>query len=522
MFYDFFVEQVEMTKKPTLNSNTNSSVSRFPLLYAFLKMWDGCSDAFVQSRTHQLGLDIALGLLTAFGRRTLSRGICARARQFVDWSKYYRFFSKDKWFPVLLKHKLLEYVAQHLGSSEPFVVAVDDTSKPKSGKKIPASGYFYDSKSPPFARSFAWQLRFLTLSALLTLHGPVAAAKGILISFKLAPTLEKLKKDASDEQRAAHKKLAKNWTITTQLSEQVLLLRAQMNAIADLAHRLLVIVADASYANKTVIRNLPQKCLLICRIKKNLALYGLPENSSGRGRKRAYGEKLPAPEEYRRNDTIPYSSCTIFAAGKWHELKFKTLAPVLWKSAGAEHLCRLIVIAPLHYRLSKNSKLLYRRPAYLLVSDPKYPVHLAVQHYFHRWQIEVNHRNAKTNFGVGDAQVWNPRSVSRQFAFASFVYSLLELASINAYGPERGGNYVPLAKWRNDPRARPSALDVVTRLRIEVLMHSTGGVCNSFHLKRDLSPNTAKYAEAASVWLAETVPKGLSQEFWSSILYADA
>ena len=511
-----------MTIKPTLNSNTNTSLSRFPLLYAFFRLWNGCSDAFVQSRTHQLGLEIALGLLSAFGRRTISRGICARARQFYDWSKYYRFFSKCKWNHIILKHKILEYLAAYLSPSEPFVVAVDDTYKPKSGKKIPSSGFFYDSKSPPFARSFKWQLRFLTLSALLTPHGPIAAVKGILINFKLAPTLGKPKRNASDAAKAYHKKLTRNWTITSQLTEQILLLRAQMDAILSLAHRLLVVVADASYANKTVIRNLPQRCVLISRIRKNLALYSLPDNFKGKGRKRIYGDKLPTPEQLRQNDEIPYQTCQIFACGKWHELKFKTTSPVLWKSAGGDHLCRLIVIAPLHYRLAKCSKLLYRRPAYLLVSDLVYPVHLAIQHYFHRWEIEVNHRNAKTHFGVGDAQVWNRHSVARQFAFAAFIQSLLELAALDAYGPGRSEHYVPLAKWRNDSRARPSALDVVTRLRIEILMNATGGACIPFQTQRGLSPNAAKYARAASIWLAQTVPKGLSESFWSSIIYADA
>lgn len=511
-----------MKSNPTLYCHTNTSLSRFPLLCAFIQIWSECQGAFAQDRTHRRALDLALGLLGAFGRRTITRAICARARQFLDWSADYRFFSKDKWFGVILSQKLLEHLSRHLRADDPLVIAIDDTHKPKSGKKIPASGYFYDSKSPPFARSFKWQLRFLSFSALLTPHGPIAAARGILIRFKLAPTLSKPKKSASEEQKLEYRKFAKLWTIASQLVEQLHLLRAQMDAHIDLAKRLLVVCADSSYVNKTVLRRLPERCILIGRTRKDLKLYQLPDCSNIKGRKRRYGELAPTPEELRQDDSVPYESTTIFAAGKWHNLRYKTMTPLLWKSAGYNLPLRLIVIAPLHYRLRKNSKLLYRRPAYLLVSDTAYPVHLAIQHYFHRWEIEVNHRDAKSVAGVGQAQVRNPRSVSRQFSFVALVWSWLQLASLDAYGPERGASYIPLAKWRNDPRARPSGLDIVSQLRLEMMMYESGSEQIAFQADRDLSPTSSKYAAYAQAWLAQTVPKGLSESLWSSICYADA
>jgi hypothetical protein len=479
--------------------------------------------AFAQERTHQLGLTLALGLLTAFGRRTLSRGICARALQHFDWSRFYRFFSKDIWFPVVLTHQLLIEIGQRLQSGLPLVIGIDDTTKDKTGKKIPSSGYFYNSKSPPFARSFKWALRFISICALLTAHGPIADARGILIKFKLAPTIQKPKKNAPKAEHNLYKQLVKNWSITTQLVEQLHLLRAQMNAIASLANRLLVAVGDGSYTNKTVIRNLPDRCIFIGRTRKDIKLFEPAKRLLGSlGRARRYGARLPAPDEIRKDDTIPYQSCRVFAAGKWHELKYKTIAPVLWESVGCGTLLRLIIIAPLHYRLSRNSKLLYRRPAYLLVTDPSYPVHLAIQHYFHRWEIEVNHRDAKETFGVGDAQVRHPRSVARQFSFAALIYSLLSIAGINAYGPSRTTNYTPRPKWRNDHRSRPSALDLATQLRVELWRHESGGQIIEFQVDPVLAPNHPKYIESAIGWLAQTVPRELPTTAWSAILHADA
>jgi hypothetical protein len=512
-----------MKQKTTPIDFTNTSLAGFPLLYAFIRLWRRCRVAFAQDRTHRLGLDLALGLLSAFGRRTISRGICARALQYIDWSRFYRFFSKDIWFPVVLTHQVLVEVGSHLQAGLPLVIGIDDSTKAKTGKKIPSSGYFYDSKSPPFARSFKWALRFITICALITPYGPIAAARGILLKFKLAPTIKKPKKNAPKAEHDLYRQLVKNWSITTQLVEQLHLLRAQMDAIASLAGRLLVVAGDGSYTNKTVIRNLPVRSIFIGRTRKDIKLHEPTQPLPGaKGRTRKYGKRLPTPDEIRKDDTIPYQSCRIFAAGKWHELKYKTIAPVLWKGVGSPLHLRLIIIAPLHYRLSKNSKLLYRRPAYLLVTDPSYPVHLAIQHYFHRWEIEVNHRDAKETFGVGDAQVRHPRSVSRQFSFAALIYSLLVLAGINAYGPSRTKNYTPRPKWRNDHRGRPSALDLATQLRIELWSHESGGQVIEFPVDPVFAPNHPKYIESASAWLAQTVPRGLPTSAWSAILHADA
>lgn len=474
----------------------------------------------MEERTHRRCLEIALGFLTCFGRRTITRSICARARQFMDWSGDYRFFSKDKWSMIILEQNLLSHIARHLLPSAPLVVVVDDTHKPKSGRKIPGSGYFYDAGSPRFARSFKWQMRFLTICALLTPHGTIAAAKGILLKLKLAPKLAKPPKRAKDYEKDAYKQMTRIWTITSQMIEQILLLRCQMDGLEDLAKRLLVIVADSTYCNKTIIKDLPGRCILISRTRKDLLLYEPAEEMHGRGRKRIYGRRLPTPDDIRRDESHPWERCTIFASGRWHELRYKTLPGVLWKSAGARPL-RVVVISPLAYRLKKGSKLLYRNPAYILVSDTAYPVHLSIQHYFHRWEIEVNHRDIKTTLGVGDAQVRNPRSVARQFSFAAMLWSWLSVASLDAYGPERGDEYLPLPKWRNDPRPRPSALDVVARLRLELLgMESERPV--EFSAAWGFAPKASKYAQSATVWLAQTVPKGISEALWSSILYADA
>ena len=512
-----------MKQKTAPNDITTSPLTGFPLLCAFLRIWQEMLPAFTQERTHRLGLELALGLLSAFGRRTISRGICARAAQHFDWSKYYRFFSKDIWSALVITHQLLAHIGQYLAENAPLVIALDDSAADKTGKKIPASGYFYDSKSPVWARSYKWALRFLTLSALITPYGAFTEAKGILIKLKLAPVLAKPKKKDPPQTHKQYNKAKRNWSIVTQAIEQIQLLRAQMDAIPTLAKRLLVIAADASYTNEIVFRNLPSRCIYVGRTRKDLKLFAPASHKPGtKGRTKRYGEALPTPEDIRRSKSYPWRKCTIYAAGKWHDLRYKMLTPVLWKKAGYCRPVMLIVIAPLGYRLRKNSKLLYRDPAYLLVSDPTYNPASAIQHYFHRWQIEVNHRDVKDGFGVGDAQVRHPRSVSRQFNFHALLSSMLALAGLDAYGYGRTNNYAPRPKWRNDPRSRPSAIDLKSQLRQELWLYEANEQIIGFSAPSRLSPKHPKYVEKATAWLAQTVPKGLSITAWSAILHADA
>ena len=105
----------------------------------------------------------------------------------------------------------------------------------------------------------------------------------------------------------------------------------------------------------------------------------------------------------------------------------------MWRAAGAHQVLQLIVIAPLAYRLRQGSKLLYRRPAFLICTDENLDPQLVIATYFHRGDIEVNFREEKTLLGVGQAQVRSPRSVESAPALTVASYALLLLATQRAF-----------------------------------------------------------------------------------------
>src|SRR5262249_23382030 len=164
---------------------------------------------------------------------------------------------------------------------------------------------------------------------------------------------------------------------------------------------------------------------------------------------------------------------------------------VLWKRGAGTLSLRLIVIAPVPYKLSKNSRLNYREPAYFLTTDLKSPAKLLVQACFDRWQIEVNHRDQKDLLGVGQAQVRSELSVPRHPALAVASYSLLLLAALKRFGPGRTNDYLQHPKWRKQPSKRASFLDIISKLRSETYETSVSQL-----LHQNFTENLVLYADS--------------------------
>ena len=216
-------------------------------------------------------------------------------------------------------------------------------------------------------------------------------------------------------------------------------------------------------------KNLPPRTVAVGRIRADAKLYHLPECSAGKpGRNRVYGTRAPTPEELRQDNSVPWRRVEAFAAGKTHRFKIKTICPLRWRPAGKEHDLRLIVIAPLGYRLTKHSRMLYRKPAYLISTDPEASIEELLQAYVWRWDIEVNFRDEKTLLGVGQAQVRHARSVENVPALAVAAYAMLLTSATGVYGPTGKPDSLPSPKWQRKKTLRASTQSLLNHLRHEV------------------------------------------------------
>jgi hypothetical protein len=345
----------------------------------------------------------------------------------------------------------------------------------KTGTRTPGVAYRRDPLSPAFHTNFIRAQRFLQLSALLPNARPPGSARAIPIAYEHVPPVPKPKKDASDAEQKAYREQRRRKNLSTHGVQTVRRFREDLDQRHGAADRVLVIGVDGSYTNRTVLRDLPPRTTLIGRVRKDAKLFAWPrpEDQPAVGTKRRYGEPLPTPEQIRQDEDIPWQEVRAFACGKMHTFRVKTVAPILWKKAGAGRSLRLVVIAPVGYRPRKGSKLLYRHPAYLICTDPGLPLEQVIQYYLWRWDIEVNHRDEKQIIGVGEAQVRSPESVHRQPALAVASYSILLLAAARVFGTDTPRGRLPLPKWQSkQTEQRLSTQELTRQLRSEVWAHA--------------------------------------------------
>ena len=221
-------------------------------------------------------------------------------------------------------------------------------------------------------------------------------------------------------------------------------------------------VGDGSFCNKTIFRSQGEGVAWLARCRKDARLcFPAPA-----GERRKYAQQIFTPEQVRQDAARGWQRVQIYFGGKRRAVKYKEVQAVLWKRGSATRPLRLLVIAPVPYKLSKHSRTNYRQPAYFLSTDLTTITKLLVQACFDRWQIEVNHRDEKDILGVGQAQVRAVQSVPRHPALAVASYSMLLLAALREFGPGRTDNYVLQPRWRKESK-RPSFLDIVTLLRKE-------------------------------------------------------
>jgi hypothetical protein len=432
------------------------------LLAAFLSIVQDWRNVFPQQRTFQRGVRQALGSLVCLGRRCLTRIIWTNGGQNRSWSAEYFLHSRCQWEPQQLFQPILQralaYCPQRLVG-----VAIDDTRLRKTGRVIPQAFYQRDPLSPPFHLNLMLGLRFLQASLLVPLHrnAPVGT-RALPIRFQEVSRIKRPGKKATEEMQKQYKEAVKRKNLSRSFVEMGKQLRQELDDAGGY-DKVLVLAGDGSFCNRTCFGDIPERSILLVRARKDAKLCFRAAADS----RRFYAVDKFTPEQVRKDESRTYKTTKIFYGGKRRKVRYKEIANVYWQRGAKQLRLRLMVIAPTPYRKSQSKKLYYRDPAYLLTTDLRSSPKQLLQIYFDRWQIEVNHREEKDTLGVGQAQLWNSTSVPKQPVLAVAAYSALLLASLQAFGAERGEVYAQLPKWRRKAR-RPSALDLITLLRKEM------------------------------------------------------
>ena len=400
------------------------------------------------------------------GRHTVTGLLSTHGKQGEDWSAAYRLYQGTRFNVEGISRSLLKEVVNFQNKRSPFVVALDDTIFRKTGKKIPKTKTMRDPLSPPFHVNLIRGQRVIQISAAVSDKGGMA--RMVPVSLREAPCVLKPKKNASEEEWVKYRRQRKEQNLSQEGVRGMSSLRNDLDAVSS-KDKALWLTVDGSYTNSAVLRHLPDRTVLIGRVRKDAAFHFLPEAQKEKGRKKTYGGKAPTPEEVRKDASREWQSVRAFATGKKHNFRVKTLEGLRWKVAGENQNLRLVVIGPVGYRLSQKSRVLYRNPAYLICTDPKLSLQKILQSYLWRWGIEVNFRDQKTLLGMGQAGVRHHDAVIKVPQMVLQAYSALLIAGIKTFGLRGIPDAVSKPKWNQKPnKMRASTQDIIQQLRFEV------------------------------------------------------
>lgn len=253
------------------------------------------------------------------------------------------------------------------------------------------------------------------------------------------------------------------------------------------------------------LRQIPERTVLIGRVRKDAVFYHPPEQQPERGRKRKYGLRAPTPEALLKDTTIPWQKVQAYAAGQTYEFHIKTLNPVYSAMDKGQRPLRVVVVEPVPYRASKKSKLERREPAYLICTDPDLPIRELLQAYLWRWDIEVNFRDEKTILGVGQAQVRSESSNQNAPALAVAAYAILLLASVKTYGAQGKPDTFQSPRWyRRQSHQRATTNELINQLRYELWAEPLSSNFTGFSQKTNPDQNGLKcdHPLASAVFLS--------------------
>lgn len=243
----------------------------FSRFSANLAQWRG---AFKQARTFERVSRTLVALLASHGRSTLTNAITFQGREHEDWSADYKAFNRSEWsVRDLFAPVLLEGVAA-LPSEAPVVVAMDDTSLPKVGHKIPQARWCHDPLAPKFLEmQIRWGMRMLHTALIVPYyvnHRPLAVST----AFEPVPAAPKEHTwgPLTLGEVAAREARKREATLTTRAVDLIQAHRRILDEAGQAARRLLLVV-DGRFTNGAVVKGLPHDTHLIGRTRKNAKLY---------------------------------------------------------------------------------------------------------------------------------------------------------------------------------------------------------------------------------------------------------
>jgi len=405
------------------------------LLKQLIQLLKAHRHLFKQERVFQRVALLVIGELVVFARHTITQILFSLGLTEQDWSSWYRLYSQRR-FPYEAASKVLfEQSLQHIGPEEVYVVAGDGTQTRRSSRKIEGAHWLHNPQSPVFKRGIHIAQRWFNGSWLIPAENGYSRA----VPLRWVPAFtEKSKPQVTTP--------CKEW----EAARDFLVWLKEQLACHGREKQPVLMVGDGHYDTINLWRNLPEGVVLLARSAKNRVLWTLPAPTARKNRR--YGERAPTPADYWR-ERKGWRRLNLEVRGRTRHLQVKVVGPFLRKGAAHRPLFLIIV-------RGKGNKRTRRKPLPFLVnavpdSSNHWQLPLSVDQSlfwaWQRWEVEVAHRELKSNFGLGNKQCWNPQAAILSVQWSAWVYALLLLAGYRSWGLANGPP-VPTRWWRGSGR----------------------------------------------------------------------
>lgn len=410
------------------------------LIQALFEILQAHRHLYSQQRTFDRVVMLVLAEVFTFGKHTITQLVMTLGWVDGDLSSWYRLFSRGRFKPIESWLVVMGEVLSHIRPDEVLVVAGDATQTPRSSHQLEGTGWLRNLRTPPFRLGIHRAQRWFHGACLLPAENGWTRAIPLLwlpIFTAKSPRQEMI---ACKEWQGA---LA---FLTT--------LREQLTALGRASQQVLM-VGDGRYDTLKLWQHLPDGVILLARTARNRVLYGLPGADAHRNRK--YGERWASPQAIWGDAKTQWQSLTLSVRGLDRHLQYVVQGPVI-RYGAPEQVLMLIVVRGKHRQ--RNGRRYRREPLAFLVNAVQnadgawqlpLPVETLLFWAWQRWEIEVAHRELKTNFGLGHKQCFHPRAAVASVQWSAWVYALLVLAAYRCWGI-CGGPSSPTRWWRGSQR----------------------------------------------------------------------
>ena len=357
---------------------------------------------------------LLLGALLSVGRHTVCAALrfCGLAKE-PDFHKYHRLLSLVRWSGLKASRILLYLLlACFTTKEEPLVVGIDETIERRSGAKIKAKGIYRDPvRSSQKQLVNCSGLRWMCMMLLCKVSWAQRIWALPFLSV-LAPS-----ERYCTQQGKRHKKI-------TQWARQMIVLLRHW-----LPQRVLIIVADSSYAVLELLEAVQDKVCFITRLQLRAALYDPPPTQRRPGQKGPTPKKgAPQPKlrERLHDEATEWQPLTV---AQWYGQKNKQLlvatGTALWYHVGVTPIAiRWVLIK------DPQSK---KEPQALLCTDAQMSSEQILTYFSRRWTMEVTLEESRAHLGVETQRQWSDPAIARTTPVLMALFSIVALWADQLY-----------------------------------------------------------------------------------------